>query len=193
MQRTSTGRASKFCPSSEDFVSCNGLRPRRASRSAPRRRTLSRKNGLRPNEQGQNNKTGRADEDNADGANRWIKQARRNKPCSNYLADGGRFLRWTLGRCYGGLCVSAVVERLDENVVSKDNDRLGGEIFRFTVEPRGRRYDSASPRGSYLFNRFKSQNRAAMVNSLLLSCRDVLSTNMPMQHVRGKKMTPSCT
>jgi hypothetical protein len=33
--------------------------------------------------------------------------------------------------------------------VSKDNDRLGGEIFRFTVEPRGRRYDSASPRGSY--------------------------------------------
>ena len=116
-----------------------------------------------------------------------------NKPCSNYLADGGRFLRWTLGRCYGGLCVSAVVERLDENVVSKDNDRLGGEIFRFTVEPRGGRYDSASPRGSYLFNRFKSQNRAAMVNSLLLSCRDVLSANMPMQHVRGKTMTPSCT
>ncbi len=61
--------------------------------------------------------------------------------------------------------MSAVVERLDENVVSKDNDRLGGEIYRFTVEPRGRRYDNASPRGSYLFDRFKSQNRAAMVNS----------------------------
>ncbi len=99
-------------------------------------------------------------------------------------------MRWTLGRCYGGLCVSAVVERLDENVVSKDNDRLGGEIFRFTVEPRGGRYDSASPRGSYLFNRFKSQNRAAMVNSLLLSCRDVLGANVPMQHVRGKRLTP---
>jgi hypothetical protein len=63
VQRTLTWNGLKICPSSEDFVSFNGLRPRRASRicpssedfvlfnrlrpqgiseSAPRRRTLSR-------------------------------------------------------------------------------------------------------------------------------------------------------
>ena len=38
------------------------------------------------------------------------------------LGSGGRgeILRWTLGRCCDGLCVLAVVERLDEKVVSKD-------------------------------------------------------------------------
>ena len=100
----------------------------------------------------QNNKTGRADEDNADGTKRRIKQAKGNKPFGIYLAEGGRFLRRTLGRCYDGLCVSAVVERLDENVVSKDNDRLGGEILRFIVESCRRRYASASPRAPYLFH-----------------------------------------
>ena len=161
------------CPSSEDFVSYNGLRPYMASRSAPRRRTLSRttdfdhagpqdlplvgglcliKTDFGRTKGARTTKTGRADEDKADGMNRRIKQAKGNKPFGIYLADGGRFLRRTLGRCYGGLCVSAIVERLDENVVTKDNDRLGGEIFRFTVEPRGRRYASASPRGSYLFD-----------------------------------------
>jgi hypothetical protein len=97
VQRTSTTQGLKICPSSEDFVSGTDF-------------------GRTPDKQGQDDKTGRADEDNADGANRWIKQARRNKPYGNYLADGGRFLRWTLGRCYGGLCALAVVERLDEKL-----------------------------------------------------------------------------
>ena len=45
-----------------------------------------------------------------------------SRPDKIALGSGGRgkILRWTLGRCYGGLCVLAVVERLDENVVSKD-------------------------------------------------------------------------
>jgi hypothetical protein len=115
------------------------------------------------------------------------------------VEGGGRFSRWTLGRCYGRLCALAVVERLDEKIVSKDNDRLGGDVFRFIVETRRRRYDNATPRGFHLFNRFKSQNRAALVNSLLLSRRDVLSTNMPMRGrcwhltVRKRKLVPELT
>ena len=46
VQRTSTKRGLRNCPSLEDFVSCNRLRPGRASRSAPHWRTLSRERNL---------------------------------------------------------------------------------------------------------------------------------------------------
>jgi hypothetical protein len=113
-------RASRICPSSEDFVSYNGLRPRRASRSAPRRRTLSRRNGLRPKQTGpEQQKKDEPTRTMPNGANRRIEQAKRpNRAVFTWRRR--KILRWTLGRCYGGLCVLAVVERLDENVVSKD-------------------------------------------------------------------------
>ena len=48
VQRTSTISGLKICPSSEDFVSCNGLRPRRASRICPSSEDFVSCNGLRP-------------------------------------------------------------------------------------------------------------------------------------------------
>jgi hypothetical protein len=48
VQRTSTTHGLKNCPSSEDFVSCNGLRPRRASRICPSSEDFVSCNGLRP-------------------------------------------------------------------------------------------------------------------------------------------------
>ena len=48
VQRTSTTHGLKIRPSSEDFVSCNGLRPRRASRICPSSEDFVSYNGLRP-------------------------------------------------------------------------------------------------------------------------------------------------
>ena len=110
-------RASRICPSSEDFVSYNGLRPVRPRNSAPRRRTLSRttdfdhagpqdlplvgglclvETDFGRNKQGQDNKAGRADEDNADGANRRIKTAKRPTNLAIFTWRRRKILRSTL-------------------------------------------------------------------------------------------------
>jgi hypothetical protein len=154
VQWTLTTRGLRICPLLENFVSCNGLRPSRASRSAPHRRTLSRERTLA--------KTDRARTTKQDEPKRTMpilqtkRLGKQKEQTVQYLpGKGGRFC---VGHLVDAMMVIFACWQSSSGSMKKLSAKTNDQSERDLLILRRIQWEAVCSRLSYLFDRFELEN-----------------------------------